>query len=163
MGPARFGSFDVEVDLAPTAAKRLLLARVASDGRVQMLRAGLTRPHHQLLCAAAVGVHVDQNAETGALKFVETEIGGFDRRLFLGRDVDAGLAKHGAGLVLPTAQFLFRDHGGVGFRIEARAWPRRCAARRVGRRSREWARKAPAHPGRPRAGQAPGGIRRSVP
>lgn len=59
---------DVQENLAPAAAKRLLLARLIANVRMAMLRAGLPRPHRQFLGATPGRVDVDQNAQAGSLK-----------------------------------------------------------------------------------------------
>ena len=56
-----FAPVDVEADEPATAAERLLLAGAAAERRMPVLGAALTRVEHELLCAVAVGVDVDEH------------------------------------------------------------------------------------------------------
>src|SRR6185295_7344544 len=70
----------VNLQVHGTAAdtERLLLARLALDRWVSMLRALLAREHDELFCAHAVGIHVDDDLQSNFLESAQTEVRDLD-------------------------------------------------------------------------------------
>src|SRR6266851_3637410 len=77
-------AFYVEPDLAPTAAKGLLLAWIGLAERwMAMLCAGLMRYHDKLLSAVTIIVDIHDKLQTCALQFAQAKVDHLDLRLFL--------------------------------------------------------------------------------
>src|SRR6266849_4568100 len=77
-------AFYVEPDLAPTAAKRLLLARIGlAERRMAMLCAGLTGYHDKLFSAVSIIVDINDELQTCALQFAQAKVNHLDLHLFL--------------------------------------------------------------------------------
>src|SRR4029079_3599629 len=93
----RMAAGDVYVRFYSTAAatERLLLARLAHDRWMSMFRAPLVREHDELLCAHAVGIHVDADLQADFLESVETEVRNLDALTLARRQDDSGLVEHG--------------------------------------------------------------------
>src|SRR5262245_58904681 len=87
-------ALDVEPDQPPPAAKRLLFATVAADGRMPMFRPRLAREEYELLGAIAVGVDVDDDLQPGPLQFGEAKIRHLDSDPFLLCQSDACQRQH---------------------------------------------------------------------
>jgi hypothetical protein len=76
-------------------AERLLLARLALDRWVSVLRATLVREQDELLCAHAVGIYVDNDLQSDFLEAAETEVRDLDAFTLTRRQHDPGLVEHG--------------------------------------------------------------------
>src|SRR2546427_2635685 len=86
-------AFYVEPDLAPVAAKRLLLARIGlAERRMAMLCAGLTWYHDKLFRAVTIIIDVNDELQAGALQFAQAEVDHLDLRLFLWRQHNTSLS-----------------------------------------------------------------------
>src|SRR3954471_14002988 len=76
-------------------AERLLLARLALDRWMSMLRAALVRKQDELFCAHAVGIHVDDDLQSDFLESAETEVRNLDALTLTRRQRDPCLVQHG--------------------------------------------------------------------
>src|SRR6266851_242242 len=77
-------AFYVEPDLAPTAAKGLLLTWIGlAEGWMAVLCAGLMRYHDKLLSAVTIIVDIHDKLQTCALQFAQAKVDHLDLRLFL--------------------------------------------------------------------------------
>ena len=76
-------AFYVEPDLAPTAAKGLLLAWIGLAERwMAMLCAGLMGRHDKLFSAVTIIVDINDKLQTCALQFAQAKVDHLDLRLF---------------------------------------------------------------------------------
>src|SRR5574340_252014 len=91
-------------------AEGLHLPRLAGDGRMAMLGAGLPRQQHQLLRAVAIGVDVDHEFEPGVPEIAEPEVGHLEVRSLLRRQHQAGRLQHGRGPRLRLLELLSGQH-----------------------------------------------------
>src|SRR5438270_6647167 len=79
-------AFYVEPDLAPAAAKRLLLAWIGlAERRMSMLCTGLTGYHDKLFRTVTIIVDINDQLQTCSLQFTQAEVDHLDLRLFLRR------------------------------------------------------------------------------
>ena len=86
-------AFYIEPDLAPPAAKRLLLARIGlAERRMAMLCAGLTWYHDKLFRAVTIIIDVNDELQARALQFAQAEVDHLDLRLFLWRQHNTSLS-----------------------------------------------------------------------
>src|SRR5258708_34425044 len=106
----RFAS-DIQIDHAPSAAKSLFLARLAIDRRVEVLRAGLAREHHQLFGAAAVGIDVCYDLQACLLKFAQAEVRHLNAVPLLRCENNAGALEIFPGETDSFIEFILSYHG----------------------------------------------------
>ncbi len=84
----------VEMHEPAAHAEGLLFPRIAVNRRMPVLGAHLSREHHELLRADAIGVHVDDDLEALAFQVAEPEVGDLDRVTLGGREHDPRLREH---------------------------------------------------------------------
>src|SRR3989441_10252449 len=83
----------VEPDLAPAAAKRLLLAWIGlAERRMAMLCTGLTRYHDKFFRAVTIIVDINDKLQTCALQFAQAEVDHLDLHLFPRGQHNTGLS-----------------------------------------------------------------------
>src|SRR5436305_4022629 len=85
-------AFYIEPDLAPAAAKRLLLARIGlTERRMAMLCAGLTGYHDKCFRAVTIIVDINDKLQTCAIQFAQAEVDHLDLHLFARGRQNTGL------------------------------------------------------------------------
>jgi hypothetical protein len=85
------------------------------DRRVLVLWAGLVRQQNQFLCAAAVGVEVNNKLEAGVIRVTQAKVGCLDGFCLFGRNDNMRPFQQAQRFGDKLITFGFRNHNGTCF------------------------------------------------